>query len=141
MSAAENSDANGAGSLAKITGNTWKVPGDFATIQEAIDDADVDDGDQIRLMGPGEFAGAYVSKSVEIKGTGGAVINTGPAHGSGLIMGFRFLAGSDGASISHLTFTTDLSIMNGAAVNDVTISHCTFLNSVQAISNWSGSGW
>lgn len=138
---ADDSNANEAGSLAKITGNTWQVPGDFATIQQAIDDPGVANGDQIRVMGPGDFAGALVSKSVYIKGIGGAVINTGPAHLSGLIMGFRFIAGSDGASISHLTFTTDLSIMNGAAVHDVTISHCTFLNSVQAISNWRGNGW
>jgi hypothetical protein len=118
----------------------WQVPGDFATIQEAIDSSDVAAGDTI-LVGPGSFAGAFVTKSVEIKGIGGAIIDTGPAHGSGLIMGFRLLAGSDGATISHLTFTTDLSIMNGAAVNNVAVTHCTFLNSVQAVSNWRGSGW
>lgn len=138
---AENSNVNEGNGLAKFTGNTWTVPGDFASIQLAIDDPNVEDGDQIRVMGPGEFSGALVDKRVEIKGIGGAVINTGPAHASGLIMGFRFLSGSDGASISHLTFTTDLSVMNGDGVDDVTISHCTFLNSIQAVSNWRGSGW
>jgi hypothetical protein len=118
----------------------WHVPGDFATIQDAIDDAGVVDGDRI-LVGPGYHAGALVTKSVEIKGTGGATINSGPAHWSGLIQGFRLLAGSDGAIFSHLTFTTDLSIMNGAAINDVTVTQCTFLNSVQAVSNWRGNGW
>jgi len=31
--------------------------------------------------------------------------------------------------------------MNGEAVSDVTVTHCTFINSVQAISNWRGNGW
>jgi len=58
-----------------------------------------------------------------------------------LIMGFRLLAGSDGATISHLAFEVDLAIMNGAAVDDVTVDHCTFTNTIQAISNWRGSRW
>ena len=126
-------------SLAKKA-TVWTVPGDFATIQEAIDDAAVEDGHVIRV-GPGEHAGALVDKSVVIKGEGGTIINAGPAHGSGLVQGFRLLAGSDGAVFSHLTFTTDLSIMNGGAVNDVEVIHCTFLNAIQAVSNWRGNGW
>jgi len=118
----------------------WEVPGDFATIQDAIDSSDVLDGDTI-LVGKGTHAGALVTKAVEIKGQGRAVINDGPIHPAGLTMGFRFLAGSDGATISHLRFEVDLVIMNGAAVNDVTVDHCTFINSVQAVSNWGGSGW
>jgi hypothetical protein len=51
------------------------------------------------------------------------------------------LAGSDGATITHLGFTVDLAIMNGAAVDDVTVDHCTFTNTIQAVSNWRGSGW
>lgn len=120
--------------------DTWNVPGDFTSIQAAIDSPLVFDGDTIRV-GPGEFAGALVTKSVEIKGEGDAVISAGPLHGSGLVQGFRLLAGSTGTTISHLTFTVDLDIMNGAAVNDVTVTQCTFENAVQAISNWRGSGW
>ena len=120
----------------------WTVPGTHATIQAAIDDPAVVDGDTIRV-GPGDFAGALVNKEVEIKGQGGARITSGPAHGSGLLQGFRLLAGSDGATFSHLTFTTDvpLAIMNGEAVNDVTVTQCTFLNTIQAISNWRGVRW
>ena len=120
--------------------DTWNVPGDFATIQEAIDDPNVINGDKI-VVGPGNFAGAYVTKGVVIKGEENAIINSGPMHPAGLSMGFRLLAGSDNATISHLTFTTDLSIMNGAAVNNVIVTHCTFLNTIQAISNWRGNGW
>jgi len=127
---------------AAVAGEVWHVPGDFGTIAAALGDPLVLDGDTI-MVGPGEHEGAYVRKGVEIKGEDGAVITSGPLHGSGLVMGFRFLAESDGATISHLTFapTVGLAIMNGAAVNDITVTHCTFQDSVQAVSNWCGHGW
>lgn len=123
---------------ASAVGAELRVPADYTTIAGAI--AAASPGDRI-LVGPGDFDGAYVDKSVEIRGIGGARIVGGPAHPSGLIQGFRLLAGSDGATISHLTFTTDLSIMNGAQVDSVTVAQCTFINSVQAVSNWGGSDW
>jgi hypothetical protein len=135
-------DQNQLGILAKGF-NVWHVPGDFATIQDAINSADVKNGDRI-MVGPGLHYGALVNKAVEIRGTDGATINDGPAHSHPNIsnQGFRLLTGSDGCTISHLTFiTTDLSIMNGGAVNDVTVSQCTFVDSIQAVSNWCGSGW
>jgi hypothetical protein len=122
------------------TGNIWYVPGDFATIQDAIDSSDVMSGDTI-FVSPGYHAGALVTKAVKIKGQGGAIINSGPMHPAGLSQGFRLLAGSDGAEISHLQFEVDLAIMNGAAVNNVVVTHNTFTNAIQAISNWSGSRW
>jgi hypothetical protein len=118
----------------------WYVPGNFATIQAAIDSSSVVNGDRI-IVGPGLHAGAFVTKAVEIKGEGGATITSGPPHGSGLIQGFRLLAGSDGATITHLRFEVGLAIMNGAAVDDVTVTQTTFVNAVQAISNWRGSRW
>jgi hypothetical protein len=118
------------------------VPGDFTSIQDAINDASVLAGDTIHV-GPGDHAGAIVTKEVTIKGQGGARITSGPAHGSGLLQGFRLMEGSDGSTITHLTFTTDvpLAIMNGEAVDDVTVTQCTFLNTIQAISNWRGLRW
>ena len=122
-------------------GASWQIPGDFPTIQAAIDSSLVIDGDRI-MVEPGQHAGALVSKSVEIKGEGGAAITSGPAHPSGLVQGFRLMAGSDGATISHLTFTdVDLAIMNGESASDITVTQSTFVNTVQAISNWRGSGW
>jgi hypothetical protein len=118
----------------------WLIPDDFTTIQEAIDSDDVLDGDTI-VVNPGNHTGAYVDKSVKIKGEDGAVINDGPMHPAGLSMGFRLLAGSDGATISHLSFTVDLAIMNGDGVDYVSVQHCTFTDTIQAVSNWSGSGW
>lgn len=121
--------------------DTWQVPGDFATIQDANDSPSVIDGDRI-LIGPGDHAGALVSKSLEIKGEGGATIVDGPVHGSGLLQGFRLIAGSDGATISHLHFSgVDLAIMNGGSVDDVTVTQASFDNTVQAVSNWRGNGW
>lgn len=119
----------------------WRVPTDFPTIQVAIYSPDVQPGQTI-FVEPGYHAGAFINKPVEIRGEGNAIINSGPAHGSGLIMGFRFLAGSDGASLNHLIFEgVDLAIMNGGAVNDITIDHCAFNDTIQAISNWRGNGW
>ncbi|MBA7664669.1 hypothetical protein ES703_72730 [subsurface metagenome] len=116
----------------------WHVPVDFATIQEALDSTDVADGDTI-LVGPGSHAGTLVTRAVEIKGKGGAVIDSGPVY-SGLIYGFLLLTGSDGATISHLRFEVDFPIM-GSFVNDVTVKHCTLINPLQGISNWGGSRW
>ncbi len=82
-----------------------------------------------------------MTQAVEIKGKGNAVIDDGPMHPAGLTQGFRMLTGSDGATISHLIFKVDLAIMNGESVNDVTVDHCTFLSSIQGVSNWRGNGW
>jgi len=82
-----------------------------------------------------------VSKSVEINGEGGAIISSGPTHALGLSQGFRIVTGGDGATFSQLTITADLGVMNGEAVDNVTVTQCAFENTVQAISNWRGSGW
>ena len=128
------------GTAPSAIASEWRVPGDFATIQEAVDSPGVSAGDVI-IVGPGFHAGALLTKSVEIRGEGGALINTGPLHSSGKAQGFRLLAGSQGTTISHLTFQVDLAIINGGAVNNVTVSHNRFLNANQAVTNWGGSGW
>jgi hypothetical protein len=124
----------------KVAQVRWRVPGDFATIQAAVDSPSVAAGDRI-VVEAGSHAGALLTKSVDICGEGNAIISSGPPHSSGLVQGFRLLAGSDGASFSHLVFAVDLAIMNGAAIDSITISQCTFQNPVQAISNWSGCDW
>ena len=85
----------------------WNVPGDFATIQEAMDAQDVLDGDTI-LVSAGYHAGATVTKAVRIKGIGRAVINSGPNVVGPFMVGLYFAAGStgSGAKISHLHFDT-----------------------------------
>lgn len=122
----------------------WHVPGDFTTIQEAVDAAS--DGDKI-IVGAGEWFGAVVTKGVEIKGEKGAVIVDGPLYGGPLKFGFKLyervdsmvLAGS-GATISHLSFDVDFPVFAFKA-DDVTVEYCTLIDPLQGISNWSGSGW
>ncbi len=140
--------AEGTQLAANNSGNNpaWKVPGDFATLQEAIDSAQ--DGDRI-LVGPGQFAGAEVTKAVEIKGVGGAVITSGPKPWptvpgrSGYMAGFLFPgngAGS-GARIVGLRFESLEFPVFSRLANQVTIEQCTFIDAIQAISNWRGSDW
>lgn len=119
---------------------TWYVPSEFPTIQEAINWGEVVGGDTI-LVGPGNHAGATVTKAVEIKGTGGAVINSGPMY-SVYTTGFLFRdSAGDGAIISHLSFETlDLPVYS-RDTHDVTVEYCTFTSPMQAITNWNGNGW
>ena len=67
----------------------WKMPGHLATIQEAIDSPRVKAGDTL-VIRPGAYAGAFLTKSLEIRGQGGTVINTGPLHPNGKAQGFRW---------------------------------------------------
>jgi hypothetical protein len=118
----------------------WNVPGDFPTIQAAIDSTDVTAGDTIQVSS-GSYAGALISKPVTIRGAGRTVISSGPVHPSGMIIGFRMLPGSDNSKISHLSFGVDLGVISSQAVNGVTIENCTFTGAVQAVTNWAGSRW
>ena len=119
---------------------TWHVPDEFPTIQEAIDSIDVEVGDTI-LVGRGNHAGAIVTLAVEIRGKGGAVINSGPMRGSRMT-GFLFLDGDgNGATISHLSFKAVLLPIYSRDTDDVTVNHCTFASPMQGITNWNGSGW
>lgn len=126
---------------------TWTVPGDFPTIQAAIDDPGVAAGDQIRV-GPGEHAGATVTKGVHIKGQGGATIVDGPFFanhplGGELNYGFVFPAdhSGDGATIEHLTFDGVEFPVFSRGTDDVTIRHNTMLGPVQGVTSYAGSGW
>jgi nitrous oxidase accessory protein NosD len=128
---------------------TWDVPGDFANIQDAIDSTLVLDGDRI-MVGPGQHAGAIVTKAVEIKGEDGAVIDSGPLLYAfmpcGTIVldiGFFFTgdgAGS-GATISHLKFEGPAFPVFSRGADDVTVAHCTMINPIQGVTNWAGTGW
>ena len=125
--------------MAKQGANTWRVPWDFSTIQEAIESDDVKDGDTLRV-GPGIFEGAVVTKGVHIMGVGKTVIDSGPEADEDIKFGLLLQPGSDGASISHITFAVGLGVY-GKPVNDVTVDHCRFIDNFQAITNWGGSNW
>lgn len=126
----------------------WKVPGDFPTIQDAIDDPAVSDGDVI-AVGPGRFDGATVTKAVEIRARGGAIIEGGPllvaGHplGGDLEIGFFFQAdhSGDGASIRGFGFEDVEFPVFSRGADGVTVSHNTMSAPVQGVTNWGGSGW
>jgi hypothetical protein len=130
---------------------TWNVPGDFATIQEAIDDVGVLDGDKI-IVGPGQHAGATVTKAVEIKGESGAIINSGPLLNAynpcGTIVlniGFQFGFAGDppgsGATISQLKFEDVAFPVFSRGADDVTVTQCAMEDPIQGVTNWGGSRW
>ena len=135
---------------------TWTVPGNFATIQEAIDSDDVQEGDTI-LVGEGEWYGGDIDKALIIKGLHGAVIVDGPAYphrvgepdgpahigffiepeGSGCtVESFTFRGGRIGDTENYL----DLAVF-GRYVSDVTVKSNKILNCSQCISNNFGSNW
>ncbi|MHC4693385.1 MAG: right-handed parallel beta-helix repeat-containing protein [Planctomycetota bacterium] len=128
---------------------TWNVPGDFATIQDAIDSSLVIDGDRI-MVGPGNHAGAIVTKAVEIKGEGSAVIDSGPlltpympCTTIVLDIGFFFAGGGagSGATISHLKFEGPAFPVFSRGADDVTVTQCTMINPIQGVTNWAGNAW
>lgn len=118
----------------------WKVPQDFATIQEAIDDSAVVDGDTIKVRS-GEYAGANVTKALTIQARRGARITSGPSVGpfSG---GFVFpIDGSgSGSEIKGFRFEVDLPIY-AQLTDDVTVVRNRFYNATQGVTNWGGSSW
>jgi len=123
----------------------WRVPRDFRTIQAAVDSPRVGDGDVI-LVGAGRHSGAVVTKAVEIRGNGKAVIVDGPRRWPAVPeweAGFYFpgKGQGSGASLVHLRFAhVDLPVFSAGA-DDVTVARCTLESPLQGITNWGGDGW
>ena len=134
--------------------NTWNVPEDFGSIQLAVDNALVLSGDQIRV-GPGEWCGATVTKTLNLFGEGDATIigcTGSPTLAGVLRIGF-FLpnAAASGTTIRHFVFdglgtsNANLDPLSFAVfardASDVTLEQNTILGTIQAITNTRGSGW
>ena len=123
----------------------------YTTIQDAADAASP--GDTIQVC-TGTYAGAVVEKTLQFRATGNVVINDGPNSHPPLRAGFLFLgdgAGS-GSIITGFHFEgtpqdgyvddgyLDFPIFSRGADN-VTVDHNDISNSLQAVTNWGGSGW
>ncbi len=123
----------------------------YSNIQVAVDAAS--SGDTIAVC-TGTYAGAEVNKSVQIIARGNVIINDGPNTHFFLRAGFYFppdYSGS-GTTIRGFTFigtpqssyvddgNLDFPVFSRGADN-VTVEHNVMVNSLQAISNWHGSGW
>jgi hypothetical protein len=120
----------------------WRVPGDFPTIQQAIDSASVQDGDAI-LVDPGEHAGATVTKAVAIRARGTVQIVDGPVVSSFGKAGFYFpgTGQGSGASITGLTFDRIPLPIFSRGANDVTVSENTMTFFLQGVTNWGYGSW
>ncbi len=131
-------------------GKVIKVPQEFGTIQAAVDSADP--GDKI-MVGPGTWAGATITKFLILLGEGDPVINSGPTAVAGLPVGF-FLNGTAGAphgttirgftldGTGFATAGTNLAFaVFGRKANNISITHCTVLGTIQGITNTAGDGW
>lgn len=126
-------------------GNLHRVPRDYATIQEAVDAADP--GDTIRV-GPGEYAGATITKRLELKGSGaGTRIVSGVWFQGGAEFDTSFFVEPEAAGtiISHFvlvngTFPHVFGVF-ARETDYITLSHLTILNTWQGITNNGGNYW
>lgn len=151
-----------AGWVRSAEARTWKVPGDRASIQEAVDAAAADD--EIRV-GPGDHCGAVIDKPLRIRAAEGAsdrqrprIIGCadGPVLFDELRAGFYLPGEAPGAAGSRSEISGF--VFDGRAVSDenlsplafgvfarfahdVVVADNHFLGTVQAITNTAGDGW
>lgn len=142
----------------------WRVPGDKATVKEAV--AIAGPGDTIEV-GAGRWCGAFIDKSLNLVGRDGAVIAGSSADGTSctepMVSGFRagfVLSSSDasGTTIRHFTFDgvgvgpSDPNALAFAVyardllatvrkVNRVVIEHNKVRGTMQTFTNFGGNGW
>lgn len=111
-----------------------RVPGDFATLQEAID---LGSAPAIQVAS-GEYAGATVDRLVAIRCAGQCMITSGPAVGA-VQAGFVLEGGASGATIDGFDFVDiDLGVFAscptiGSAPDGVAIVRNTFVNTAQGV--------
>jgi len=129
--------------------NKIRVPRDYATIQDAVDNANP--GDEIEV-GRGRWCGAIIDKPLELEGDDAVIIacpsNFGPDE---LKIGFRLLNTASGTTIEGFVFdgrgysdadTTPLGlgISSQLGTNDVEVEENRFLGGGGGITI-NGSGW
>ena len=120
----------------------WRVPGDFPTIQAAIDSGSVTNGDTI-VVGAGSHAGATVRKAVAIRGMGRTRIVDGPVVNAFGKAGFFFPGGGEGsgATITGFSFAQIPFPVFSRGANDVTVAQNTLSLFLQGITNWASGSY
>jgi len=114
------------------------VPGDYATIQDAVDAAAP--GDVINV-GPGVFKGAFIFQTVTIIGSAGTIINEGSDFFGGDDAFDVLFDGASGTTISGMTIDNVLWGVFGFDAGDVTVTNNVIMDSFHAIDNRIGNGW
>ena len=133
--------------FAGAAGKTWMVPGDFPTIQAAIDSSRVQDGDAIAVFPRLRLAGAVVTKAVTISAIGQATVVTGPVVNALGKAGFLFPGDGkgSGATITGLHFSGVAFPVFSRGADDVSVTHNTMGSPVQGVTSWAhgrwGKGW
>ena len=111
-----------------------RVPAEFATIQEAIDQGRA----PVIVVASGEHAGAVVDRRVAMLCTGQCMITSGPAVGSSQA-GFVLAAGSDHSLIRGFDFVdVDLGVYAscetiGGVPDQIAVVHNAFVNTAQGV--------
>jgi len=120
----------------------WRVPGQFPTIQEAIDSASVNAGDTI-VVAAGSYAGATVTKPVTIRASGVVNIVDGPVVSAFGKAGFFFPGGGQGsgASITGFSFTGIPLPVFSRGADDVTVNRNSMAFFLQGVTNWGYGSW
>ena len=122
-----------------VSADTWTVPGDFTTIQEAIDSASADD---TILVGPGTYDGPidFLTRNIILKSTDGPEVTIlDGSNTNESIVSMRFCntparlegftiqnadGGSDVAQDGNVIIGGGIRVLSGAPV----IENCLFLN-------------
>ena len=120
----------------------WQVPGDFPTLQAAIDSSQVKDRDVLEVRA-GRHAGATVSKAVQIRAQGRVAIVDGPVVNALGRAGFLFPGGGagSGATIEGFRFEGVAFPVFSRGADDVSVTHNTMLAPNQGVTIWAGRGW
>lgn len=137
----------GIGTVNHVDAKTILVPGDYATIQLAVNNAQ--HGDTI-LVAPGTYSGAQIDKKIALYGDpgGGSIITSGVHYGGGAALdtAFYLVSGSDGSEIKNFTINCNQSsnfffAVFSRGIDTVTIDSLTVNNTIQGITNYGGDGW
>jgi hypothetical protein len=120
----------------------WRVPGDFPTIQAAMDSSLVADGDTV-LVRAGVRTGATVNKAVVLQGQGRVFITDGPVVNSLGNAGFLFAGGGagSGATITGFVFDRVAFPVFSRGADDVSVTQNSMWRSIQAVTSWANASW
>ena len=120
----------------------WRVPGDFPTIQAAIDSPLVEDGDVLRVL-PGRRSGATVTKAVAIRALDCVTIVDGPVVNTLGKAGFLFPGGGagSGATVDGFRFENVAFPVFSRGADDVSVTRNTMHGANQGVTNWANGAW